>query len=64
MNIFNLLLAENERNRIGRDLHDSIGHTFVMLKLKAELAEKYLEKIILKQLEKNLKKSVKSVVLQ
>ena len=40
----NLLLAENERNRIGRDLHDSIGHTFVMLKLKAELAEKYLEK--------------------
>jgi len=40
----NLLLAENERNRIGQDLHDSIGHTFVMLKLKAELAEKYLEK--------------------
>ena len=40
----NLLLTENERNRIGRDLHDSIGHTFVMLKLKAELAEKYLEK--------------------
>lgn len=40
----NILLAENERNRIGQDLHDSIGHTFVMLKLKAELAEKYLEK--------------------
>ena len=39
----NILLAENERNRIGQDLHDSIGHTFVMLKLKAELAEKYLE---------------------
>ena len=38
------MLAENERNRIGQDLHDSIGHTFVMLKLKAELAEKYLEK--------------------
>ena len=40
----NILLAENERNRIGQDLHDSIGHTFVMLKLKAKLAEKYLEK--------------------
>lgn len=40
----NILLTENERNRIGQDLHDSIGHTFVMLKLKAELAEKYLEK--------------------
>ena len=40
----NILLAENERNRIGQDLHDSIGHTFVMLKLKAELAKKYLEK--------------------
>ena len=40
----NILLAENERNRIGQDLHDSIGHTFVMLKLKAELAEKYLQK--------------------
>ena len=40
----NILLAENERNRIGQDLHDSIGHTFVMLKLKAELAGKYLEK--------------------
>lgn len=22
----NLLLAENERNRIGRDLHDTLGH--------------------------------------
>ncbi|MGX7112745.1 sensor histidine kinase [Gemella cuniculi] len=40
----NILLAENERNRISRDLHDSIGHVFVMLKLKAELAEKFLEK--------------------
>ena len=41
----NILLAENERNRISQDLHDSIGHTFVMLKLKAELDEKYLDKI-------------------
>lgn len=40
----NIMIAENERNRISRDLHDSIGHVFVMLKLKAELAEKFLEK--------------------
>ena len=51
----NLLLAENERNRIGRDLHDSIGHTFVMLKLKAELAEKYLEKNNIEAAKKELK---------
>lgn len=24
----NLLLAENERNLIGRDLHDTLGHVF------------------------------------
>ena len=52
----NLLLAENERNRIGRDLHDSIGHTFVMLKLKAELAEKYLEKNNIEAARNELKK--------
>ena len=51
----NLLLAENERNRIGRDLHDSIGHTFVMLKLKAELAEKYLEKNNIEEARNELK---------
>ena len=51
----NLLLAENERNRIGRDLHDSIGHTFVMLKLKAELAENYLEKNNIEAARKELK---------
>ena len=51
----NILLAENERNRIGQDLHDSIGHTFVMLKLKAELAEKYLEKNNIEAARKELK---------
>lgn len=50
----NLLLAENERNRISRDLHDSIGHTFVMLKLKAELAEKYLDKNNIEAAKKEL----------
>lgn len=38
----NLLLAENERHRIGRDLHDSLGHTFVMLSVKADLADQFL----------------------
>lgn len=50
----NILLAENERNRIGQDLHDSIGHTFVMLKLKAELAEKYLQKNNIEAAKKEL----------
>ena len=45
---------KNERNRIGQDLHDSIGHTFVMLKLKAELAEKYLQKNNIEAAKKEL----------
>lgn len=40
----NALLAENERNRIGRDLHDTLGHVFALLSLKSELAIKLLEK--------------------
>lgn len=39
----NLLAAENERNRIGRDLHDTLGHMFAMLSLKSELALKQIE---------------------
>ncbi|KXU01650.1 sensor histidine kinase [Streptococcus constellatus] len=39
----NLFLAENKRNRIGRDLHDSLGHTFAMLSLKTELAQQLLK---------------------
>ena len=39
----NLFLAENARNRIGRDLHDSLGHTFAMLSVKAELAQQFLQ---------------------
>lgn len=40
----NLLAAENERNRIGRDLHDTLGHTFAMMTLKTELALKQMNK--------------------
>ncbi|EHJ52635.1 sensor histidine kinase [Streptococcus macacae] len=40
----NLLSAENERNRIGRDLHDTLGHTFAMMTLKTELALKQMKK--------------------
>lgn len=40
----NLLTAENERNRIGRDLHDTLGHTFAMMTLKTELALRQLDK--------------------
>lgn len=51
----NLLLAENERNRIGRDLHDTLGHVFAAMTLKTELALKQLEKgkydLVKKQLE-------------
>ena len=38
----NLLLAENERHRIGRDLHDSLGHTLAMLSVKADLDDPFL----------------------
>ena len=34
--------AENGRHRIGRDLHDSLGHTFAMLSVKADLADQFL----------------------
>ncbi len=39
----NLFLAENKRNRIGRDLHDSLRHTFAMLSLKTELVQQLLK---------------------
>lgn len=50
----NLLAAENERNRIGRDLHDTLGHTFAMMTLKTELALKQLDKKNLVAVQKEL----------
>lgn len=50
----NLLLAENERNRIGQDLHDSLGHTFAMLSVKSELAQQLLQMEAYPQAEKEL----------
>ena len=51
----NLLLAENERNRIGQDLHDSLGHTFAMLSVKTDLALQLLHMQAYPQMEKELK---------
>ena len=51
----NLLLAENERNRIGQDLHDSLGHTFAMLSVKTDLALQLLQMQAYPQVEKELR---------
>ena len=51
----NLLLAENERNRIGQDLHDSLGHTFAMLSVKTDLALQLFHMEAYPQVEKELK---------
>ncbi|RSI84840.1 Sensor histidine kinase DesK [Streptococcus mitis] len=51
----NLLLAENERNRIGQDLHDSLGHTFAMLSVKTDLALQLFQIQAYPQVEKELK---------
>ncbi|CQR24720.1 two-component system sensor histidine kinase [Streptococcus varani] len=49
-----ILITENERNRIGRDLHDTLGHTFAMMTLKTELALKQLDKENLTAVQKEL----------
>lgn len=51
----NLLLAENERSRIGQDLHDSLGHTFAMLSVKTDLALQLLQMQSYPQVEKELR---------
>ena len=40
------LARTSERERIARDLHDLIGHTFSVITLKAELANKLIDKDI------------------
>ena len=50
----NILSAENERNRIGRDLHDTLGHTFDMMSLKTELALNQMDKEQYDAARKNL----------
>ena len=50
----NILSAENERNRIGRDLHDTLGHSFAMMSLKTELALKQMDKEQYDAARKNL----------
>ncbi|WP_257643765.1 sensor histidine kinase [Staphylococcus haemolyticus] len=40
----NILIAEKERNRIGQDLHDTLGHVFASLSVKSELAAKLIYK--------------------
>ena len=51
----NLLLAENERSRIGQDLHDSLGHTFAMLSVKTDLALQLFQMEAYPMVEKELK---------
>ena len=51
----NLLLAENERSRIGQDLHDSLGHTFAMLSVKTDLALQLFQMQAYPQVEKELR---------
>ena len=50
----NLLLAENERSRIGQDLHDSSGNNFVMLSVKKDLALQLFQREAYPQVEKEL----------
>ena len=40
----NILIAEQERNRIGQDLHDTLGHVFASLSVKSELGTKLIDK--------------------
>ena len=51
----NLLLTENERSRIGQDLHDSLGHTFAMISVKTDLALQLFQIQAYPQVEKELK---------
>ncbi|WP_313893346.1 sensor histidine kinase [Psychrobacillus sp.] len=41
-------VLQEERHRIARDLHDTIGHTLTMIKLKTELTTKLVDKDLLR----------------
>ncbi|QPQ31418.1 sensor histidine kinase [Lysinibacillus sp. JNUCC 51] len=38
------LVQQEERQRIARDLHDTLGHTLTMIKIKSELTSKLVDK--------------------
>ena len=42
--MLHIYAQREERERIARDLHDSLGHTLALLALKAELVEKLIDK--------------------
>ena len=44
-----------KRNRIGQDLHDSLGHTFAMLSVKTDLALQLFQMQAYPQVEKELR---------
>lgn len=50
----NFLLVDNERNRISKDLHDTLGHVFAMFSIKSELAIVLLKQQKYDLLEKEL----------
>lgn len=52
----NILIAEQERSRIGQDLHDTLGHVFASLTLKSELALKLID-----QQPETAKKEIESI---
>lgn len=41
---YEMLIRRGERNRIARDLHDNLGQSFATITLKADLAQKLLER--------------------
>ena len=66
-----MLIAEQERNRIGQDLHDTLGHVFASLTLKSELAAKLIdtdkesakkEMMAINQLSRETLNKVRSIV--